>query len=284
MLKAYLYLPFLVLIPGAVASDEQLPELRIQIIAGGSAAQQYSASIESIQEHRLIRSASLPVDGIWRFRDIPYGEYRLIIMSGDSGPVYEQEIIVNSQTSTIMVSLPAKMTSPSVSGTVSAQLLRPIDKKAVRSFKESQKLIEKGDFEGAARELNKAIEVSPGYVDAHQSLAAVDIEIGRYVQALNEISEAIRGAGPNARDLSNRALAYYLLGDYAESIKTARWALRLDVNYGPAHYILGAALAMDKRTMLESVSHLQQAARTIVSARATLAIVQKALSDDYAVW
>jgi len=55
---------------GAVASDEQLPELRVQIIAGGVATA-YSASLERIQDRRSIRSEALPADGVWRFRDVP---------------------------------------------------------------------------------------------------------------------------------------------------------------------------------------------------------------------
>jgi tetratricopeptide (TPR) repeat protein len=281
VLKGFLCLPFLAVLmtPGAAASDEQLQELRI--VAGGGVSAEYSASIERLQDRRPIRSGALPADGFWRFRDVPYGKYRLTIRSIDGAPVYEQGITVNSQTSTVMLSLPVKMTSLSVSGTVSVgQLLHPIGKKALKSFKESQNLIEKGDFEGAARQLEKAIEASPGYADAYGSLAAVHIKMGRYVQALTEISQAISVAGPNARDLSNQALAYYDLEDYAESIKASRWALRLDPNYDPAHFVLGATLAIGKHTMAESVPHLERAARTIMSAKAILAIVQKAMSHD----
>jgi len=265
---------------GAVASDEQLPELRVQIIAGGVATA-YSASLERIQDRRSIRSEALPADGVWRFRDVPYGEYRLTIRSSDGALVHEQWITVISQTSTIMLSLPVKMTSLSVPGTVSVgQLLHPIDKKALKSFKESQNLIEKGDFERAARQLERAIEASPGYADAYGSLAAVHIKMGRYVQALTEISQAISVAGPNARDLSNQALAYFDLGEYDASIKAARWALRLDPNYDPAHFVLGATLSMDKHTMAESLPHLERAAKTIMSAKAVLANIQKAIGHD----
>lgn len=282
MLKACLCLPFLaVLTTCAAASDEQLAELRIQLIAGGDVRAEYSASIERLQDRRPIQSEALPADGVWRFRDVPYGEYRVTIRSSDGAPVYAQGISVNSRTSTVMLRLPMKMTSPSVSTTVSVgQLLHPIDKKASKYFKESQNLIDKGDFERAALQLEKAIEASPGYADAYGSLAAVHIKMGRYAQALTEISQAIRVSGPNAKDLSNQALAYYYLEDYAATIKSARWALRLDPNYDPAHFVLGATLAIGKHTMAESVPHLERAARTIMSARAILAIVQKAMSHD----
>ena len=282
MLKGLLCLPFLAgLVAATAASDEQLPELRIQVIAGRDANAEYSASVERLQDRRPIRSEALPADCVWRFRDVPYGEYRLTIRSGDGTPLYEQWITVNSQTSTVMINLPVRMTPVPVSGTVSVgQLLHPIDKKALKFFKSSQTFIEKGDFERAAGQLERAVETSPGYADAYGSLAAVHIKMGRYVLALSEISQAMGVAGPNARDLSNQALAYYNLEDYAASIDAARWALRLNPDYDPAHFVLGATLAINKRTMAESVSHLERAARTIMSAKAILAIVQKAMSHD----
>jgi hypothetical protein len=99
VLNGFLCLLFLaVLMTGAAASDEQLPELRIQIIAGGGVSAEYSAAIERLQDRRPIRSEALPADGVWRFRDVPYGEYRVTIRVSDGAPVYEQMITVNSQT------------------------------------------------------------------------------------------------------------------------------------------------------------------------------------------
>jgi tetratricopeptide (TPR) repeat protein len=114
----------------------------------------------------------------------------------------------------------------------------------------------------------------------HGLLGAVPIRLGLYEQALNEINQAMNIAGPNARYLSNMALADYKLGRYADSIDAARMALRLDSNYNPAHYVLGVTLARDRRTMPESVPHLELAARTIPSAKAVLAMVQKVLSRN----
>lgn len=216
-----------------------------------------------------------------RFRDVPYGEYRLTIIGGDRTLVYEQGLVLNSSTHALMLNLPVTITPSSVSGTVSlSQLRQPIQKKALSLFRASQKLFDRGDYEGAAKELERAITASPEYADAYASLGAVHIKLGLYEQALNEIGQAMNIAGPSARYLSSMALADYNLGRYADSIEAARRALRLDSNYDPAHYILGATLAMDRRTMPESVPHLELAARTISSAKAILMIVQRALSRD----
>ena len=180
-----------------------------------------------------------------------------------------------------MLNLPVRRTPPSVSGTVSlGQFSQPIQKKALSSFRSAQKLFDGGDCEGGVRELERTITASPGYADAYSSLAAVHIKLVFCEQALNEIAQAMNIAGPSARDLSNMALADYNLGRYADSAEAARSALRLDPNYDPAHFVLAVTLAIDKRTMAESVPHLERAARTIMSAKAILVIVVKVLSHD----
>ena len=79
-----------------------------RLLPGGSVTPKYSVSIEGIQDRRPIRSVALLANGIWRFRDVPCGEYMVTIMSGDGSPVYELGITVNSQMSTIVLSLPVK--------------------------------------------------------------------------------------------------------------------------------------------------------------------------------
>jgi tetratricopeptide (TPR) repeat protein len=283
MLRGFVCLLLVALLMmGAPVSDETLPELRIEIMAiGAGVSPKYSASLERIYDHRRVGPVNSALDGVLRFRDVPYGEYRLTIIGGDGTLVYENGLAVNSSTSTVMLNLPARLSRPPASGTVSlAQLRQPIQKKALSSFRSSQKLLDRGDYEGAVRELERAITTSPGYADAYSSLAAVHLKLRLYEQALHELAQAMNIAGPNARDLSNVALADYNLERYGDSVEAARWALRLEPNYDPAHFVLGAALAMDRRTMPESVAHLERAARTISSAKAVLEIVQKALGRN----
>jgi hypothetical protein len=48
----------------------------------GSVTPEYSVSIDGIQDRRPIRSVTLLASGIWRFGDVPYGEYVVTIMTG----------------------------------------------------------------------------------------------------------------------------------------------------------------------------------------------------------
>jgi tetratricopeptide (TPR) repeat protein len=266
------------------AQARRASELRIELMEpGGSVNPNYSASLEHIQDHLPIASADMAPDGVLRFPEIPYGEYRLTIANGHGDSVDEHLITVNSQTSTIVLRLPAETaSSPASAGNVVtvSELRHPIQKKALSSFMASLKLVARGDYEQAVHELQKAINTSPDYAAAYSTLAAIHIRMGLYGHAVDEITRAINIAGPNARDLSNMAIADYNLERYADSQEVARWALRLDSNCDLAHYILGASLAKDRRTMSESVVHLERAARTIPTAKTMLLIVQKALSHD----
>jgi hypothetical protein len=129
MLKRFVCLLFAALfVRGAQAPDGTLPELRIEILSiGAGMSLKCSATLERVQDRRRIGSADLAPDGFLCFQDVPYGEYRLTVISGDSTPVYQDQIAVNSSTSAVMLNLPARITPPSVSGTVSvAQLRQPI--------------------------------------------------------------------------------------------------------------------------------------------------------------
>jgi tetratricopeptide (TPR) repeat protein len=263
------------------SQDGQLTQLRIEVMAGGGGLlPKYRAGLEGLQNRKNFGSAELDPDGVWRFRDVPYGEYKLTIVEGPAGPVYEQMITVGPQTLTIMVRLPWSETPRPPSGTVSLwQLRNPIPKKALQVFSASQKFFDAGDYDSAAKELQKAIRISPSYAEAYSALAAIHIKLGLYEEAISEISRAEGISGPNARDRSNLALAEYKLERYADSAQSARSALRLDPNHNPAHYVLGVVLARDRRTMEESVPHLERAGQTIEGARATLSLVLKTLEN-----
>jgi hypothetical protein len=63
---------------------------------------------------------------------------------------------------------------------------------------------------------------------------------------------------------------------YSAISPTRNAALRLDSGCPQAHLILGSILAQDPRTRAESIPHLERAAETLPSARATLEQVRRA--------
>ena len=97
------------LLIGAPGPDDSLPELRIEIMAiGAGVTPKYSVTLERTRDRRRIESADVAPDGVFRFRDVPYGEYRLTIVDGQGATVYESGIVVNASTATVMLNLPVR--------------------------------------------------------------------------------------------------------------------------------------------------------------------------------
>jgi tetratricopeptide (TPR) repeat protein len=258
---------------------EHAREVQVEILAAGENAQaRYTAELVSLTLGEHYRSMEPQTGGLWRFRDVPFGEYRLTIFERTGAFVFDQTIVVGTQTSAIIVRPPITQRARPISGTISqAELRHPVNKKALRAINMSRQFFDRGDFMTAEKELQKAIEISPDNALAYRELAAIHLGTGQYERAMSDTARALTIAGANAPDLCDMALALYKLGRFADSIESSRAALRRDHGYIPAHYVLGAALATNKSTMAESVPHLMLAAQTFESAKALLTAVRKAL-------
>lgn len=264
------------------SQDAETNVLRIEIVnPNDRPLAEYIAELEAMPHRQRLGPVKLSQDGSLRFSDVPSGDYRLAILDGRGALVYEQMIVVSRRSLPTIVRLPDEQVQHSPPGTVSIlQLQHPVPQKAQRAFLASKKFMDAGDFERARVELKKALQISPYFAQALSNLTILDIRSGLYEQALAETVRAMEIAGPNARDLTNRALAEYSLERHADSMRSARSALHLDPNYHPAHYILGLVLARDSRTRAESVPHLEQASGTIPAARPILRAVQQALGHE----
>ena len=226
--------------------------------------------------HNQTQRVGVNADGRFEFRDVAPGEYVLHVTTLRGEPVCEQYVTVYQHISEVEVRLPESPRRPSAPGTVSLyELSHPPAKKAVKAFYAAVQLSSGGSYERAAEELTKAIRISPDFAAAYTNLAVQHMHLGRYQEAADETAHAIRIAGPDARNLCNLAFAQIKLGRSADAVASARAALRLDSGFPSAHLILGSILANDPATRAEAVPHLEQAARTYPSARATLDAVRR---------
>jgi tetratricopeptide (TPR) repeat protein len=220
-----------------------------------------------------VMRSEVGVDGAFEFHSVPFGDYMLRVTGLDGEMFCEQLVSVRSYAGELAVRMPEPeaRTAASAPATVSVrQLLHPPDKKALKAFEEASRLSAKGRYQEAAAELEKAIQISPDFADAHANLAAQRLRARRYQDALAETQRAIEIAGPRPLILSNRAYAFFQLDRMAEAEDTARAALRLDSGYLPAHAILGAVLANNPASKNEAILHLQLAAPQYPGARESL--------------
>jgi tetratricopeptide (TPR) repeat protein len=227
-----------------------------------------SVTLDDLVSHYTIASTDLKVDGSFEFHNLPAGQYRLTVLTPNGEPVYATLVSVLDRYQPLLVNLPKREAESKPAGPVSAaELLHPPAKKAVAAFWTARKLADAGNYERAARELEKAVAISPQFGEAWVNLAAQNIHLHRYQPALDDLTHASAIIKPDAIILGNTAIAQLALHREEEAMQTARRALQIDSAYAPAHFLLGAMLAIDPHTLPEAIAHLEIAARSIPAAR-----------------
>ncbi len=215
--------------------------------------------------------ADVQLDGSFHFRDVRSGNYSLTVLTVMGEQIHQELVTVMPQSAPLTVRLPGRARVAGAPGTVSVrQLLHPPDRKAFRAVESAQRFSEAGQPEKAAEELEKAIRISPEYADAYNNLAVQHMRLGRFEEACLELLKSIEIAGPHPRVLANLAFVQRHLGRYQEALDSARAALKLDKSSAPAHLVAGSILAASPDTRVEGIRHLEIAAETLESARATL--------------
>jgi len=241
----------------------------------------YVVALEELSGHHEVYRVDVESDGAFRFQSVPFGDYILRIENYYGDSVQESFVTVDSHTNSLTIRLAKQQDARPPSGAVSAaRLAHPPSKKAYQAFVAAQKYSESGDYADAARQLEHAIELSPDYSEAYTNLGAQYVRMGRYQDAVAEIGRALEINRPNAMDLSNLACAQFGLQQFDRAEHAAVAALKFDPQNRAAHFIMGMILARDRRTLRESVPHLEFAAETSPSAKRTLETVRSILSKS----
>jgi len=263
----------------------QTPEITVWTIdvqsAPGESLRRYSADIYD-RLHQKTASADIGFDNTFEFRQVPFGEYLLVVRDARGQAVHQEFVSANSS-QRASIQLPQKEVSPPPVGPVSvAELRHPPARKALRAALAAQKFGQAGQFEKAAQQFQKAIDISPDYAQAYSGLAASHLRTGDYREAASEASRAMELSQLNAVDLCNLAEAQFQLGQIAEATATSRRWLAMAPGNPKADWILGLLLARDRRTLAEAGQHLQRAAREVPAARPHWEAVRRALATSVA--
>jgi len=103
-------------------------------------------------------------------------------------------------------------------------------------FRRGMNASNKGDFEEAIANFNKAIELKPDYADAYLFSGNAKCELKRYISAINNFDKALELRPDNALAYFNRAVAKGKLQDYEGEIDDYSKAISL---YGKNSYEAG---------------------------------------------
>jgi hypothetical protein len=101
-----------------------------------------------------------------------------------------------------------------------------------------------GNYRQAIEDLNRAIEIKPGYAEAYVSRGLAYNELGNYRQAIEDLNSAIEINPEYAEAYYNRGITYYHIGNYRQAIENYDRAIEIKPAYADAYYNRGAAYLM----------------------------------------
>ena len=159
---------------------------------------------------------------------------------------------------------------PRLGETISLGELR-IPPKAVKEIQRSQTALRSGDVRSSAAHLERALQVYPQSLEAHNNLGSRYIELHEYEKAAVEFQKAIDIDPRVMQPFNNLSVAFFLLQRYPEAEAAARRALNLNPHHPTARYMLGCILATEKRNTLEAIELLGQTKDKFPDSRLLLA-------------
>jgi len=159
---------------------------------------------------------------------------------------------------------------PKPGETVSTRALL-IPSKAMKELQRSQSAFLSGDIRSSARRLERALQIYPHYLEAHNNLGSRYIELHDYEKAAAEFHKAIDLDPRIMQPFNNLSVALFLLQRYPDAEAAARRALDLDPHNSTAQYMLGCILATEKRNPSEAMELLHRTEVEFPDARLLLA-------------
>jgi tetratricopeptide (TPR) repeat protein len=163
---------------------------------------------------------------------------------------------------------PSHLPKPVETVSTRALLIPP---KAMKELQRSQSAFLSGDIRSSARHLERALQIYPHYLEAHNNLGSRYIELHEYEKAAAEFRKAIDLDSRVMQPFKNLSVALFLLERYPDAEIAARRALDLDPHNSTAQYMLGCVLATEKRNPSEAMELLRQTEVALPDARLLLA-------------
>ena len=136
-----------------------------------------------------------------------------------------------------------------------------IPPKAVKELQRSQSALQSGNIHSSAQHLERALQIYPQYLEAHNNLGSRYIELHEYEKAVGEFQKAIEIDSRLSQPFNNLSVTFFLLQRYQDAEAAARRALELDPRNSTSRYMLGCILATAQRNPLEAMELLRQTKR-----------------------
>ncbi len=140
------------------------------------------------------------------------------------------------------------------------------------------KLFYAWDWPASEREINRALELSPNYADAHGMSGTYFLVMGRFAEALTARRRALELDPTSSLFTTAVGWAYFYQRRYDQAIEMYRKALELDPNFALAHDDLGNAL-FQSGDAAQAVAEVLKFRTLIGESQANLTALQQAFAS-----
>ncbi|MBC8166170.1 MAG: tetratricopeptide repeat protein [Bryobacteraceae bacterium] len=233
----------------------------------------------SVEDRNRTPLGSFPVSpgGDFEIYNVSQGNYLMTVRNPSGNAVHSETISVNGHSGRVLIHLPdpgVRIVPRPGEPSVSVGMLRhKVPGKARREFERSQVAIERNDPERSLQHLQKAVELDPDYVQAHNNLGSRHMLLGHHEPALAAFLRAAELEPNSSMVQTNLAVAYLTLRNFAAAERSARAGLTFAGDHSKPKYILGLALYAQNKFTAETLALLQSAEAQFPNARFALAAV-----------
>jgi len=111
----------------------------------------------------------------------------------------------------------------------------------------------------AMEALSQAIRIQPDYAEGHYNLGLAYAALGRWSEAVDAYKQAIKIKSHSVESYINLGIAYGYLGRFPEAIDAFKQAIKFKPDHARAHYALGVAYVVigDKNSALAEYNILK---------------------------
>lgn len=145
-------------------------------------------------------------------------------------------------------------------GTVSInELAHKVPAKALKEWERAQKARDKGQTSEAVAHFEKATDIDPEFVAAHNNAGALLLLEGKSEPALKHLQACVKLDPHNAMPVSNMAVAYMMQQRFADAEEAARRGLDLDRTGNRVRLIYALSLVMQDKFTQDAMQALERA-------------------------
>lgn len=230
-------------------------------------------SVELVDaQRRMVVGRDTPsAGGAFEFGSVPQGQYELRVVDRNGDVIRREYVNATGAPNFITVNLPETKTERPVSGTVSVSSLQhKVPGKAQKEFRKSCDAMESGEIQKSIQHLERAVEIDPDYMEAHNNLGSRYFTVKDFDKAVTEFQKAAALDSSAELVQSNLALSLMLTRRFPEAETAARRSLELG-HSRKACLALGMSLKEMWRGTSEAVEHLTHAAQEYPRARLVIA-------------